>query len=132
MGGMKSRKSVTDFGRRIRVSDGFRAFALDQLSHACEVSPRSMFGGVGLYADGLFFGLLAGDVLYLKADDNTRERFIKARARAFTPYPNRPSAHYFSVPVAVLEDADDLRDWVADALDVAQRAAAPKRKSKRR
>jgi hypothetical protein len=32
-----------------------------------------MFGGVGLYAGDLFFALIAGDVLYLKADKATHD-----------------------------------------------------------
>ena len=33
---------------------------------------RRMFGGVGIFRDDLMFGLVSGDVLYLKADDTTR------------------------------------------------------------
>lgn len=117
------------FGQRLRVSDGFRAFALDQLSHACEVEPRSMFGGVGLYSGELFFGLLAADVLYLKADGETRHRFEQVNAKPFMPYAERASTHYFEVPIVVLEDADELRHWVADALAAASRSATSKRKS---
>jgi carbonic anhydrase len=134
----KPRKALSDFGRRVRVSDGFRAFALDQLSQTREVSSRNMFGGAGLYAGDLFFGILAGDVLYLKTDDETRHRFVRAHARPFKPYPNGPdSAHYYEVPLPVLEDVDELRRWVADAVAAAERsgaskrAGASKRKSKR-
>jgi DNA transformation protein len=133
-----ARKTPGKFGQRLRVSDGFREFALDQLSHACEVEPRSMFGGVGLYSGELFFGLLAADVLYLKADDETRHRFEQAHSKPFMPYRERASTHYFEVPIAVLEDADELRQWVADALAAASRASRsatstrrPARKPKR-
>jgi DNA transformation protein len=37
------------------VSDDFRDFVLEQLALAGSVTPRAMFGGVGLYLDGLFF-----------------------------------------------------------------------------
>jgi DNA transformation protein and related proteins len=123
-----ARKKPGKFGQRLRVSDGFREFALDQLSHACRVEPRSMFGGVGLYSGELFFGLLAGDVLYLKADDETRHRFERAKSKPFMPYAERASTHYFEVPIAVLEDADELRYWVADALAASSRSRKPKRK----
>ena len=46
-----------------------------------------MFGGVGLYAGDLFFALIAGDVLYLKADEATRDAREKAAARPFQPLP---------------------------------------------
>ncbi len=123
-----ARTAPGKFGQRLRVSDGFRAFALDQLSHACEVEPRSMFGGVGLYSGELFFGLLAADVLYLKADGETRHRFEQVNAKPFMPYAERASTNYFEVPIGVLEDADELRHWVADALAAASRSRKPNRK----
>jgi hypothetical protein len=43
----------------MRVTDGFRAFVLDQLAAVESVRARAMFGGVGLYANDLFFGILA-------------------------------------------------------------------------
>ena len=46
-----------------------------------------MFGGVGLYAGDLFLALIAGDVLYLKADEATRDAREKAGARPFQPFP---------------------------------------------
>ena len=54
--------------RSLKVSDAFRSFVLDQLSELGEVTPRSMFGGIGLYLSGVFFGIIARDTLYLKVD----------------------------------------------------------------
>jgi DNA transformation protein len=122
------RKAPTDFGRRVRVSEGFRTFALDQLSQTCDVFARNMFGGVGLYAGDVFFGILAGDVLYLKCDDRTRDRFLRDGARPFTPYANRPgSTKYYEVPLPVLEDAAELGRWVADAVGAAGGSRSRKR-----
>jgi TfoX N-terminal domain len=39
------------------------------------VSVRRLFGGAGLYADGVMFAILSRDVIYLKADDETRAAF---------------------------------------------------------
>lgn len=82
-----------------------------------------MFGGVGLYHNDLFFGILAGDTLYLKADDQTRAQFERAGGHAFQPYPDRGGTmKYYSVPLAILEDVDQLTRWVADALAAAARS----------
>jgi hypothetical protein len=54
------------------VSPSYRAYVLEQLSGLGLVAPRSMFGGLGLYHDGLFFGLVDDDTLYLKVDKTTR------------------------------------------------------------
>ena len=60
------------------VSQGFRAFVLEQLARTTPgLRARSMFGGVGLYSGDLFFALMDDDVLYFKVDDTTRARFEK-------------------------------------------------------
>ena len=51
------------------VTDRFVAFVLEQLDPFGPIASKRMFGGVGLYAGDLFFPLIAGEVLYLKADD---------------------------------------------------------------
>jgi DNA transformation protein and related proteins len=115
------------------VSDGFRAFVVDQLADLGDITARAMFGGVGLYCDGLFFGLLAGDVLYLKADEINRRSFEAAGAQPFQPYADRPETmKYFSVPVGVLESSDELVTWGRQAVAAAQRAGdavKPRRRS---
>ena len=39
------------------------------------VEAKSMFGGWGLYHEGLFFALIAADMLYLKVDEDNRAEF---------------------------------------------------------
>ena len=71
------------------VTDSFVTFVLEQLDPLGPIASKRMFGGVGLYAGDLFFALIAGDVLYLKADEATRAAREKAGARPFQPFPNR-------------------------------------------
>lgn len=112
-------------GSRLRVSDSFRRFALDQLEALGHVEPRAMFGGVGLYHRGVFFGILASDVLYLKVDDTTRPEYERAGMGPFVPYPERGGTmQYYAVPVDVLESAEELRRWARRAVEVAKRSSA--------
>ena len=60
------------------VSREYREFVLEQLGRVVAVTSRSMFGGVGIYGDGLFFALLDNDTLYLKVDDSNRGDFEAA------------------------------------------------------
>ena len=55
--------------------DGFIEQLKDALHGLGPVSVRRMFGGAGVYADGVMFGLIADDTLYLKADDATKRAF---------------------------------------------------------
>jgi DNA transformation protein len=122
-------------GSPLAVSAGFRQFVLDQLEELGGVVPRAMFGGIGLYRDGLFFGIVAGDVLYLKVDDRTRQRYEAAGMRPFKPYRHRSGTmQYYAVPVGVLESAE-LAQWARQAVEAARAAAEnppPKRRRRRR
>lgn len=114
--------------KSLKSSDAFKAFVLDQLEELGDVMARSMFGGVGLYSRGLFFGIIARDVLYLKTDDSNRPDYERAGMRPFKPYYDRPATmQYYAVPVAILESALDLTEWARKAVAVAERAARSKR-----
>jgi DNA transformation protein and related proteins len=113
----------------VSVSEGFRTLVLEQLARTTPgLRARNMFGGVGLYAGDLFFALVDDDVLYFKVDDHTRPRF-----EALGMGPFRPSGdggevmQYYEVPADVLEDAEALAPWAADAVEVARRARSRKR-----
>ena len=107
--------------RSLKVSDGFRAFVLDQLEELGEVTPKSMFGGVGLYYRGIFFGIIARDTLYLKVGDANRADFARAKMRPFKPYPDRSGTmKYHAVPLGVLESAPELAAWARKSIAVAR------------
>ena len=79
-----------------------------------------MFGGVGLYADDLFFGILASDVLYFKVDDSNRQDYELACAPPFKPYADRAmTMPYYAVPIEIMEDAATLVKWARRAVVVA-------------
>jgi DNA transformation protein len=108
--------------RSLKVSDGFRSFVLDQLEELGDVTPKSMFGGVGLYHRGVFFGILARDTLYLKVGDSNLADYERARMKPFKPYPNRGGTmKYYAVPLDVLESPIELVAWTRKAIAVANR-----------
>ena len=110
------------------VSPGYREFVLEQFSRVAPVTARSMFGGVGLYSGGVFFGLIDDDTLFLKVDDSSRSDFEAHGMRPFTPYGDRASMRqYYEVPAAALEDPEALGVWLKKAL-----AAARRKQGKRR
>ena len=106
----------------LHVSDAFKSFVLDQLEELGDVVPKPMFGGVGLYQRGIFFGILAADTLYFKVGKGNRADYAKAKGKPFTPYPDRAgSATYYAVPLAILESPTELAAWARKALDAARK-----------
>lgn len=116
------------------VSADYLQYVLDQLAALDNVSSRRMFGGVGLYSDELFFGLIAEDALYLRVDDSNRDDYTARAAAPFRPYADRPeiSMSYYEAPAEVLEDARLLAEWARRSVAVAQRAPPAKSMRRRR
>ena len=57
------------------ASSGFYAHLVDLMESFGPVTVRRMFGGAGVFRDGVMFGLIADDTLYLKADRHNRGDF---------------------------------------------------------
>lgn len=118
------------------VNADFAAFLQEQLEPFGPVMIRSMFGGAGLFRDGVMFGLIAYDTLYFKTGDANRADYEDAGMGPFTyEGKSKPVAmSYHQVPADLLEDPDDLSEWARRAFDVAlqsKKAKKPKRSKKR-
>jgi DNA transformation protein and related proteins len=108
----------------LKVTDAFKSFVIDQLSPLGDVVPRSMFGGVGLYCRGLFFGIIASDAVYLKVDHRNVDDYRRAKMKPFKPYLNRPSTmKYYEVPLDVLESSAALVEWATKSVAAAEEAS---------
>lgn len=116
------------------ASAGFIALTIDLLAGAGPVTVRRMFGGAGLYSDGVMFALVIDDTLYLKADDATKPRFEAEGGRAFVYNgKTRPVAmSYWRVPDRLLDDGDELTVWAREAIAVARRTSAARSRTRTR
>jgi DNA transformation protein len=113
----------------------------DFLDHVVErlrlfgpVTTRRMFGGWGIYRDGTFFGLIAGDTLFFKTDDENRAEFERSSPGPFTfeKKGERIVTHYYAVPEEALDDAAVMARWARLGYAAAlRRAKAPRRPRKR-
>ena len=103
------------------------------------VTVRRMFSGAGVFADGLMFGLVVRDVIYLKADDTNRADFEREGSAPFTytrgKKSGRPSEHalpYWRLPERLYDDPDELADWARRAFAAAERKKFARRKPTKR
>lgn len=108
------------------LSPDYRAYALEQLERAAPVTAKTMFGGAGIYLEGLIFGLLDNDRTFFKADDTNAARFDAHEADWFHPYGDERTMPYREVPVEVMEDPEELRAWIDSAVAIAARKKAAK------
>jgi DNA transformation protein len=110
------------------VSEEYLEHVLEQLQNVNQVDTKKMFGGVGIYLDGLFCALNADDVLYFKVDDMNRPDYEAAGMGPFRPkWEGSQAMQYYEVPEAVLEDPEKLELWANKAMDVARRKSSGKK-----
>lgn len=99
-------------------------------------SVRAMFGGHGVYVDGLFVAIVDDDVLYLRADDGNRAEFSALGLSPFAYTTKDGARHemsYHRAPDDALESAHAMAPWARSALGAALRAATARdaKKAKR-
>ncbi len=94
---------------------------------------KAMFGGFGLYADELFFAIVADDVLYVKVDEHNRAKFEAQKLSAFR-YSMKDgrmmSMSYYPLPESALEDSSALIQWAREGVAAALRAPERKKRKK--
>ena len=114
------------------VTEGFKDFVKDLLADFGPVSIRNMFGGAGIYADGVMFAILVDDTLYLKTDDLSARAFESEGMGPFTYKPagkKRVAMPYWEAPPRLLEEPQELASWAREAHRIAR---ASKTKSPRK
>ena len=106
------------------------------------VDVRRMFGGAGIFADGVMLGLVHDGIIYLKADEQTIPAFKREKLAPFT-YSTKTGTRsinsFWRMPERLYDDPDELAQWARQSLDVIRRGARkrapkphPKKKAKRR
>ena len=113
----------------------FVDYIQEVLGSARPVSARAMFGGFGLYREGLMCALVADDTLYLKTDHHNRGDFEAADSEPFVfePKDRDPiTMSYWRLPESALEDADELAQWMDSAFEAAMRSDLAKPPGKRK
>ena len=110
----------------MKQSNPFHEYIMqDLLHHIPGISSRAMFGGYGIYKDGLIFGLIADDELYFKVDELNKSGYEKAGS---TPFIYQRGSHpktampYWKVPADVMEDRELIVVWVDKSVAASRRA----------
>lgn len=111
------------------MSPDFAEHLRELFAPLASIEIKRMFGGAGIYAEGIMFGLLFDDVLYLKADDETRPLFEAENLEAFSYVAKgnkRVSMGYFRAPDEAMESPQLMLPWARNALGAALRNAKKK------
>ena len=115
------------------LSPGFRDYLSDLFVAFGAVGIRMMFGGAGVFADGVMFAILIEDTLYLKADAEFARDFAAEGKAAFVYRRSNGKAvalSYWQAPERLIDDPHELAAWARRSLAIAKTAnstAKPKR-----
>lgn len=106
----------------------------DLLADVEGIFSRAMFGGYGLYKDGIIFGIIADDELYLKVDTTNKKRFEEFGSHPFE-YEGKDykkvAMSYWVVPEDVLENRELVQELVFQSAEInAVKKYTPKAKRK--
>jgi DNA transformation protein len=105
------------------MSDDFIAYLQELFADFGAVTSRAMFGGHGLYHDGVMFAVAFEEGLYLKVDSQTRALFEAEGCMPFVyTQTDKPlEMSYWSAPAAALDSPQAMLPWARLAFEAALR-----------
>jgi DNA transformation protein and related proteins len=109
------------------ASDSFAEFLREQLAPLGRVTMRRMFGKTGVFCDGVMFGMVTANTLYLRVDDHNRANFKEAESFPPLNYQKRGNTidlSFWRAPERLFDEPDELIAWAQIALAAARRVAA--------
>ena len=106
----------------------FAEFVLEQMADIPGIGKRAMFGGFGIYRDGLMFALIADEQLYFKASDHLADDFtaLGLQPLLYESKGKTVSLKYYQAPESVFEQSEQMLLWADKAYQCALRAAMAK------
>ena len=114
------------------ANSGFAEFLREQLSPLGRLTMRRMFGKTGVFCDGLMFGMITDDTLYVRVDDHNKAVFKEAEAAPPLNYEKQGRTidlSFWRVPERLLDEPDELILWARAALGAAGRVAAERERT---
>lgn len=78
-----------------------------------------MFGVIGLYFDGLMFGMVSNDAVFLKVDESNKNKFLEADSAPLKLFKkNAEVPSFYELPVEVLENAELFVEWAKESFAI--------------
>jgi DNA transformation protein and related proteins len=107
----------------------FISYVVDMMQSIGPVYSKKMFGGHGIFLEGMMFALVTDSTLYFKADKDNSDDFIAKGLEAFSYSKNGKvvKMSYYQAPEEALEDSEVMNEWGNMAYGAALRFASKKK-----
>jgi DNA transformation protein len=106
------------------AAGGFKTI-LDGRSELGDLTSRPLFGGHGIYRNGVIFGILFHGRLYFKVNDESKGEYQARGMGPFRPNDRQTLKSYYEVPPEILDDREVLLSWAREAIRVGQDSLKP-------
>lgn len=106
----------------------FVDYVVELMAGWAEVSARKMFGGYGLYREGLMFALIVDDELFFKTDTSNVGQYERVGSHPFVYVSQSRNVQlsYWSAPADSLDSSAEMSGWCQSAYGAALRSQAAK------
>ena len=108
------------------VNEEYLKYIQDQLSEFGDVEIKRMFGGIGIFKEGLMFSKIGGDTFRLKVDETNQADFEALGMKPYFNEKKKKGMPYWEVPLEIIEDRSKLAAWANTSFEIAKKLAAKK------
>lgn len=109
----------------MKKNSSFRDFVINDLfAEIPGITSRHMFGGWGIYKDGIFFAIISEGELYFKVDGINQSDYeaLDSHPFAYSREGKQISMSYWLVPEEITEDQERLAEWVHKSVEAGKRS----------
>ena len=102
--------------------DSFHTYVVEDLfGEIPGITSRAMFGGYGIYKDGIFFALIADGELFFKVNEETKKKYeaLGSRPFTYTMRGKKMTMNYWLLPEEIMSDPEQLIEWVEQSVALA-------------
>ena len=102
------------------MNTSYTKFILELLSPYGSFTARSMFGGYGIYMNGIIVAIIANDELYFKVDSTNQQQYEELDSTPFSYKTKGKKAvmSYWKVPIEILEEEKQLEKWIEQSFEI--------------
>jgi DNA transformation protein and related proteins len=119
-------------GPNMVASESFAEFLREQFAPLGRLTMRRMFGKTGVFCDGVMFGMVTENTLYLRVDDENKETFKEAEGYPPLNYEKGGGTidlSFWRIPERLFDEPDEFVAWARAALAAAHRVAATRKRA---
>jgi DNA transformation protein len=98
----------------------FLQYALDLFNPLGRLTSKTLFGGNAILKNNITFAMVFDGSIYLKTNKNTVKKYLDLDSKPLSYKKNNKtiSLRYYEIPIEVLDDEDQLIQWVIEASEI--------------